>query len=87
MKRSNNNHIFFNLREYENAAIVTFDGKYQGSLFQNPTHQIAYADVLQEMMSDIMHNETARDGLWIWKISENWKTIAGWELTDEFYDM
>lgn len=88
MKRVNREDIFFYLADHENAALVTSNGQFEGGLAHNPKDLLMYADVIQEMMVDIMKTEMAREGLWLWKISDNWQTIAGWELLgDELDDM
>lgn len=61
------------------AFILTLDGKMIKGIAQNEHELLANADAIQELMGMMMKEEDAKEGLWRWKIFDNWKSIEGWE--------
>ena len=73
------------LKSYENAAIFTYEGKMERAFAHSSSDFLKHADVVQEIMTKIMKYEEARDGRWIWKISDHWHSLTGWELEGGTY--
>ncbi len=85
--------MFLYLRPHDNAALVTIDGELKQALTHDEKELLRNADAVQGMMIDIMKYPEARTGMWVWKITEKWGTLAGWELgtpqdrSNDVYDM
>jgi len=74
--------FFIFLATHENAALITFRGELEGILIKNTNDFFKNADALQELMVHVMKRTSAQEGRWIWKISDRWQTISGWELDE-----
>lgn len=78
MKESKDLYIF--LKSHENAAILTCYGTMAKGIVHHPEDLQQNADVLQELMCYALKKPGAKEGLWLWKISNNWKSVVGWEV-------
>lgn len=81
-RMKNKEPVYIFLRPYENVAILTNDGKMVTRIVRQEKDLQEYGDVLQEIMIDVMKNPTAKNGMWLWKISDNWSSVAGWEIEE-----
>lgn len=80
MAMKNNKHLYIFLKPHENVAIITKDGKMANGMVHRKEDLIQNADTVQAIMIDVMKHPRAQEGIWLWKISENWSTISGWEI-------
>lgn len=73
-------HLSIFLKEHENAAILTQEGTMATGVVHNKKDLVAYADVIQDLMIKVMKHPPAKEGVWLWKISENWNSVSGWQV-------
>ncbi len=73
-------HLYVELREEENAALITIDGEMRQGFAHNERDVTENADALTDLMVRMLKNPEAKEGVWIWKVTENWKAIDGWEV-------
>lgn len=80
METMNKKHLYIFLEPQENVAIITKDGKMVNGFVHYKNDLMDFADAIQEIMIDIMKTPQAKEGVWLWKISENWNSVSGWEV-------
>ncbi len=73
-------HLYLNLKETDDAVLITVNGTLKQGFFHSPEDGRKNADALQGLMIEMMKNEEAHRGLWFWKITEHWNSIEGWEI-------
>lgn len=73
----------FKLKEHENAALITNEGIFIKGVAHNAEDIKNNADLVQGILYDLMKNSEPTEGCWIWKISDDWSTISGWEICFE----
>ena len=76
-------HLLIHLRKHENAALITANGELKQGFAHRENDLTDNADALQALMIDIMKSPDAQSGVWLWKISEKWNCISGWEIIKE----
>lgn len=79
----NKKHLYIFLKPEENVAIITQDGRMDNGIAHHPKDLMEFADAIQGIMIDIMKHPPAKQGVWLWKISENWSSVSGWPLSWE----
>lgn len=80
METMNKKHLYIFLKPHENVAIITKDGKMANGIVHHKNDLMEFADTIQGIMIDIMKHPKAHEGIWLWKISEDWSSVSGWEI-------
>lgn len=71
------------LKTGENAALITEEGEFLAGWTTSPRALHENADAVQELMIEMLKDPDCQEGMWLWKISDNWTTVEGCELEDD----
>lgn len=67
----------------EDALILTANARCYKVCAHDMPEFLKNADKVNEMMIALMKHNDARNGIWAWKVQENYNAIAGWEIRDD----
>lgn len=71
------------LHPWEDAHILTMDGKFAG-VYAHDKHEVYQnADMIQEYMIDAMKECEHTQGLWVWSFMDNWDCMFGHAMEEE----
>ena len=77
---SMNKYLYVTLREEDDAALITIDGEMHQGFVHEERDIRENADTLTELMVEMMKSPEAQEGIWLWKVTENWKELDGREI-------
>ena len=70
----------FEFDSEDNALILTFYGEMYRGILRNAKDLWENADAIVELMIGALKIEEHREGIWAWKIRNNWSEIIGCQL-------
>ena len=70
-------HFELPFRENDNVVLLVNNGAMAGIAARSEQYARSHADKIQELMILVMKQPKTKSGVWIFRISDNWKTIYG----------
>lgn len=64
-------------RQNDNVVLLVTDGKMAGIAARSEEYARKHADKIQELMILVMKQPNTKSGVWIFRISDDWKSVYG----------
>jgi hypothetical protein len=64
-------------RPNDNVVLLVSNGKMAGIAAPSEKYARSHADKIHELMILVMKQPNTKSGVWIFRISDNWKTVYG----------